>query len=72
MDGATRKDGLGCDDAAELDRLLDEALRMTFPASDPISLRLEQPSRAEAADGSARIDAGPEMPCTEEKARSRP
>ena len=27
--------------AMELDRLLDEALRMTFPASDPISLCLE-------------------------------
>ena len=30
-------------DTSDLDRLLDEALRMTFPASDPISLRLESP-----------------------------
>jgi hypothetical protein len=29
--------------AAELDRLLDEALRETFPASDPISVLLPRP-----------------------------
>ncbi len=29
--------------AVELDRLLDEALRETFPASDPISVLLPRP-----------------------------
>jgi hypothetical protein len=33
--------------AAELDRLLDEALAETFPASDPISILLPQPKSTE-------------------------
>jgi len=37
---ATDAEGLA---AAELDRLLDEALRETFPASDPISVLLPRP-----------------------------
>jgi hypothetical protein len=38
--GATDAEGLA---AAELDRLLDEALRETFPASDPVSVLLPRP-----------------------------
>ncbi len=30
------------DDNAELDALLDEALRLTFPASDPIAINVER------------------------------
>ena len=37
---ATDAEGLA---AAELDRLLDEALRETFPASDPIPVLLPRP-----------------------------
>jgi hypothetical protein len=33
--------------AAELDRLLDEALAETFPASDPISICLPRPKSTE-------------------------
>jgi hypothetical protein len=33
--------------AAELDRLLDDALRDTFPASDPISVVLPRPQSTE-------------------------
>jgi hypothetical protein len=33
--------------AAELDRLLDEALAETFPASDPISIFLPRPKSTE-------------------------
>jgi len=32
--------------ATELDRILDEALQATFPASDPISVTYRQPKRA--------------------------
>ncbi len=31
--------------ATELDRILDEALQATFPASDPISISYRQPTR---------------------------
>jgi len=33
------------DDRERLDKLLDAALAATFPASDPVALRLEQPSQ---------------------------
>lgn len=40
----------------ELDELLDQALRQTFPASDPISLQFDRKSRRSvaAAGGSCR------------------
>ena len=31
--------------AIELDRILDEALQETFPASDPVSISYRQPTR---------------------------
>ena len=45
---------------AELERQLDEALGMTFPASDPVAIGVERPQpRKEATDGK-----GP-APCPE-------
>jgi hypothetical protein len=37
-------------EAVHLDRLLDEALRETFPASDPIAITIDRPSKAIAAE----------------------
>jgi hypothetical protein len=37
--------------AAHLDKMLDEALRETFPASDPVAITIETPSKAVAVDG---------------------
>jgi hypothetical protein len=37
--------------AAHLDKMLDEALRETFPASDPVAITMETPLRAVALDG---------------------
>ena len=34
----------GPPDGAHLDKLLDEALEETFPASDPVSIRFDRPS----------------------------
>lgn len=42
MQGATdTRNDRGEPTKSELDRLLDEALRMTFPASDPIAIYIE-------------------------------
>jgi hypothetical protein len=35
-------------EAAHLDNLLDEALRETFPASDPIAITVDKPSKSNA------------------------
>ena len=40
-----RRPGLSRSEAAHLDRLLDEALRETFPASDPIAITVEKSSK---------------------------
>ena len=37
--------------AAHLDKMLDEALQETFPASDPVAITIETPSKAVALDG---------------------
>jgi hypothetical protein len=37
-------------DAVHLDRLLDEVLRETFPASDPIAITIDRPSKAIVAE----------------------
>jgi hypothetical protein len=44
---AVRKSDPG---AAHLDKMLDEALRETFPASDPVAITIEKPSKADALD----------------------
>ena len=63
MQGATDTHNERCaPNAAEMDQLLDEALRMTFPASDPIAIYIE-PARpldrpaAEPDAGEARTRA---------------
>jgi hypothetical protein len=38
-------------DAAHLDKMLDEALRETFPASDPIAITIDKPLKAMASEG---------------------
>jgi hypothetical protein len=38
-------------ETVHLDNLLDEALRETFPASDPIAITVHKPSKAIAHDG---------------------
>jgi hypothetical protein len=38
-------------EAAHLDSLLDEALRETFPASDPIAIMIDRPSKGIEPDG---------------------
>jgi len=45
---AVRKSDPG---SAHLDKMLDEALRETFPASDPVAITIEKPSKAGALDG---------------------
>lgn len=37
--------------AAHLDKMLDEALRESFPASDPVAITIETPWKAVALDG---------------------
>jgi hypothetical protein len=37
--------------AAHLDKMLDEALRETFLASDPVAITIETPLKAVALDG---------------------
>jgi hypothetical protein len=37
--------------AAHLDKMLDEALRETFPASDPVAIKIETPLKAAALSG---------------------
>jgi hypothetical protein len=46
----TKKGRLSEFEAAHLDKLLDEALRETFPASDPIAITIDRPSKAIAAE----------------------
>jgi hypothetical protein len=43
-------------EAAHLDNLLDEALWETFPASDPIAITIDKPSKGVAPHG--RLDPG--------------
>jgi hypothetical protein len=38
-------------EAAHLDKMLDEALRETFPASDPIAITIDKPLKAIASEG---------------------
>jgi hypothetical protein len=38
-------------EAAHLDNLLDEALRETFPASDPIAITMDKPAKGIEPDG---------------------
>jgi hypothetical protein len=44
-------------EAVHVDNLLDEALRETFPASDPIAITIEKPSKA-VAHGDLRSSPG--------------
>jgi hypothetical protein len=37
-------------DAEHLDKMLDEALRETFPASDPIAITIDKPSKSIASE----------------------
>ena len=37
--------------AAHLDKMLDEALQETFPASDPVAITIETPLKAAALEG---------------------
>ncbi len=37
--------------AAHLDKMLDEALRETFPASDPVAITIETPLKAATLNG---------------------
>jgi hypothetical protein len=46
-----RRTGLSRSEAAHLDKLLDEALRETFPASDPIAITVEKASKGVEPDG---------------------
>jgi hypothetical protein len=46
----SKKGRLSEPEAVHLDRLLDEALRETFPASDPIAITMDRPSKAIAAE----------------------
>jgi hypothetical protein len=41
-------------EAVHLDNLLDEALRETFPASDPIAITIDKPSKVIAPDEGLR------------------
>lgn len=41
----------------ELDELLDQALRQTFPASDPISLQFDRKSRRSVAAAGGKLSA---------------
>jgi hypothetical protein len=45
-----RKKARGSDEAAHLDKMLDEALRETFPASDPIAITIDKPLKAIASE----------------------
>jgi hypothetical protein len=38
-------------EAAHLDKMLDEALRDTFPASDPVAITIDKPLKAIASEG---------------------
>src|ERR1700760_767225 len=49
-----RRPGLSRSEAAHLDRLLDEALRETFPASDPIAITVEKSPKG--------VELGPDEP----------
>jgi hypothetical protein len=46
----SKKGRLSETESVHLDRLLDEALRETFPASDPIAITIDRPSKAIAAE----------------------
>jgi hypothetical protein len=46
----TKKGHMSEFEAAHLDKLLDEALRETFPASDSIAISIDKPSKAVAAE----------------------
>jgi hypothetical protein len=52
----SKKGRLSESDVAHLDRLLDEALRQTFPASDPIAITIDKPSKAMAAELLQSVD----------------
>ena len=52
----SKKGRLSESDAAHLDRLLDEALRETFPASGPIAITIDRPSKAMAAELLQSVD----------------
>jgi hypothetical protein len=57
-----RKKARGSDEAAHLDKMLDEALRETFPASDPIAITIDKPLKAiasEALPGPDNLAASP-------------
>ena len=45
-----RRRRLSAPEAAHLDKLLDDALRETFPASDPIAITIDKSSQAIAPD----------------------
>jgi hypothetical protein len=55
-------------EAAHLDRLLDEALRETFPASDPIAITVEKSSKGVELGGLGSPDEpeSPSMPADSE------
>src|ERR1700692_1325823 len=46
---------VGCVEA-HLDKLLDEALRETFPASDPIAITIDKPSKGIASDEPSSLE----------------
>jgi hypothetical protein len=45
-----RPEGQSEPDAEHLDKMLDEALRETFPASDPIAITIDKPLKSIASD----------------------
>ena len=45
-------------EVAHLDRLLDEALRETFPASDPVAITIDGPSKAVCSEVPRRLPQG--------------
>jgi hypothetical protein len=57
----TRRPGLTRSEAVHLDRLLDEALRETFPASDPVAITVEKASKGVEPNSLHSLDE-PEAP----------
>jgi hypothetical protein len=47
---APRPEGRCEPDAEHLDKMLDEALRETFPASDPIAITIDKPLKSSASE----------------------
>jgi hypothetical protein len=52
----TRRPGLTRSETVHLDELLDEALRETFPASDPVAITVEKASKGVEPNGLHSLD----------------